>query len=207
MNKILPVHHSIADWDWEQGATNRSLSATQKVSAPTSLRILKPTAGAFYEVILCRFADALLVPQGELRTWQYSSRNIFYFAVFRNQAALGTANYSNCYVWVLDATNATLYRMINGVSTTIGSVACPFTYPLWNHWRTVFWNGENLAGVPALCVNLYKEVTGAWVQQGATLYDTVNQWKDSAINRLGFRAYSENNYPEYWDDTEIWTPT
>ncbi|GAI34328.1 unnamed protein product, partial [marine sediment metagenome] len=55
-------------------------------------------------------------------------------------------------------------------------------------------------------VSLYKEIAGEWVQQGDTLHDTDNQWKDSEINRVGIGAITELGHKQYYDDTEIWAP-
>ncbi len=203
---ILPKHHSVSDWDFEHGATYRSLSATQFVSAPTSLRLLKPTAGVWQSAILCREAATLVLPEGEVRNWQYGYYKAVHPALFRNQAGLNSANHLNCYEIYITSTNTYLNRWIAGVLSVRGSTAGVAYQYAWTRYKTVWWNGETPAHDAALAVNVFIEVAGEWVQMGVTLYDTHNSWKDSGINRAGFRARSFSNHSQYWDDTEIWGP-
>ncbi|MBA7542159.1 hypothetical protein ES705_34478 [subsurface metagenome] len=206
MNKIIPVHHSVVDWDFESGATNRSLSATKYVSAPTSLCMLEPGSTTFRPTILCRHPDTLCLPQGEVRNWEYGYYYIKYMANFRNQAPLGSANYTNCYEIFMSAAVISLDRYLAGVYSRRDSTVGVAYSNQWAHYRIFWYNGETPGHVPALCVDVYREITGEWVKSGNTLYDTHNSFKDSAINRAGFRAYSKYNNPQYWDDTEIWGP-
>ncbi len=206
MNKVLPVHHTISDWDFERGATNRSLSAARYISAPTSLRFLEPTSSQFLNNILCRIPATLCLPQGEVRTWVYGYYLAFTVALFRNQAALGSANELNCYQVYLAGTTSRLVRKLGGVLSFRDDSTCTSFINTWTHYRVFWYNGETPGGTPALCVDLYREIAGEWVKEGSTLYDTDNSFKDSAINRAGFRARSRNNWPQYWDDTEIWGP-
>jgi len=201
----LPKHHSVADWDFENGATNRSLSATQFVSAPTSLKMISPTWVDTYETILCRIDTTQCLPQGEIRNWHYKHEQHLDPACFRNQAALGSANHANCYSIYLAGTNCYLGRYIANVLSIRAQTTCQVTIDTWQHWRVVFWNGLNPDLLEALCVSLYREVAGEWVQEGETMYDTDNSFKDSATNRCGFiaRFYA---HIQYWDDTEIWGP-
>jgi len=38
------------------------------------------------------------------------------------------------------------------------------------------------------------------------MYDTLNNWKDSDVNRCGFRLTLAPDHIIYFDDTEIWGP-
>lgn len=203
---LIPVHHSIEDWDFQQGATNRSLSATQYVSAPTSLRILQPTSADFHDAILCRHPDTLCLPQGQVINWVYSYYYSQVVANFRNQVALGTANYSNCYEVAVLQTTVDLIRFVGGVFSRRDRTTGQGFQNSWHQYRVFWYNGKTPAEVPALCVDVYLNIAAEWVKQGATMYDTANMWKDSAINRTGFRAFSGYNHPQYWDNTEIWGP-
>ena len=205
MKKII-AHHSVIDWDFQYGATNRSLSSIQYVSPPTSLRILEPTTATFLDTILCRIPETQCLPQGEVRNWQYCYYRNLHPAVFRNQAVLGTADSENCYFVYLASTIAYLYRVISGVNSKRDQTTCQTFVDTWTHYRVVFWNGYTPALEEALCVNLYREVAGEWIQEGETMYDTDNSFKDSETNRIGFAARSLANHPQYWDDTEIWGP-
>lgn len=206
MRKLIPVHHSLADWDFQFGATNRSLSAVQYVSAPTSLLIKKFGSGAWHDAILCRIPATLCLPQGEVRTWIYSYDRAQTISSFRNQAVLGTANYTNTYLLHLTGDTAQLNRHLAGVFSNRDTTTCPSFRNVWAHYCVFWYNGKTPGYVPALCVDVYREITGEWVKQGDTLYDTDNSWKDSGRNRAGFRAYSTYDHLQYWDDTEIWGP-
>ncbi|MBA7535517.1 hypothetical protein ES705_27775 [subsurface metagenome] len=202
----IPQHHSVSDWDFEFGADNRSLSPTQFVSAPTSLLFKKPASGVWMPVILCRHAPTLVLPEGEVRTWVHSYYPHVHPAIFRNQAALNSANSQNCYEIYITETHTYLHRYIAGGLSVRASTTGIVSDNQWWHYRTVFWNGETPGHEDALCVNVFREVDSAWVQMGGTLYDTSNYWKDSVINRAGFRARSFYDRQQYWDDTEIWGP-
>ncbi len=203
--KILPVHHSLTDWDFRSGDTYRSLSSVFFISAPTSLKIDIPGA-ADVEAFLCRIPATQCLPQGEVRTWVRRNTPTYSVALFRNQAPLGSANHDNSYMLTLTYSKARLYRRIAGVSSSRGVTPCYTPINEWIHC-TVFWyNGKTPGDVPALCVDLYREIAGEWVKEGETIYDTANTWKDSAINRAGLDGIAQLNFPVYYDDTEIWGP-
>lgn len=206
MPSLIAKHHTLADWDFEHGATNRSLSAAKYVSAPTSLLIVEPGSTTFYDTILCRIPATLLLPQGEVRTWSWVYLSAIQIAHFRNQAPLGSANALNTYEVYLAGTNSYLYRYIAGGSSLRDQSTCSTFLNQWVHYRVFWYNGETPGGAPALCVDLYREVAGEWQKEGSTLYDTANSWKDSAINRAGFRSRTRLGAGQWWDDTEIWGP-
>ncbi|MBA7556279.1 hypothetical protein ES705_48979 [subsurface metagenome] len=202
--KITP--HSIADWDWQHGASYRSLSATHFISAPTSLRFMAPTPPSIYTTALCRIASTLCLPQGEVRTWWRMAAAEMNVLTFRNQAPLDSADRENCYLLYSLPTRFRLFRVLAGHMTIVGDALFDYTSDTWHHVRCRFWNGENPEGVPCLCVNIYVEEEGDWVQCSITLYDEVNLFKDSDINRCGILPASVFNIPNYYDDTEIWGP-
>lgn len=202
----LTEHHTLADWDFQYGATNRSLSAEQFISSPTSLRIMKAGSGFWSDTVLCRIPATLVLPQGEVRTWVRSvdaSKNV---ATFRNQAALGSANWANSYVLTVAYDKATLWRYIADVYTNVDETPCTDSVSQWGHYRVFWYNGKTPGEEDALCVDVYKEIDSEWIKQGSTLYDTTNAFKDSGINRAGFIPLSRYDNRQYWDDTEIWGP-
>lgn len=206
MVKILQNnHHTVTDWDWQDGALGRSLYAGTYISPPTCLRLLKDSTRV-QEVILCKEANTLVLPEGEFREWHQNYYNTLYPAIFRNQAANGTANWQNQYELLAQATTLFLRRYNGGVGVNKDSTLITPYVDVWKHYRTLWWNGKNGEGTPALCVELYIEEDSVWVKQGSTLYDVDNYWKDSAINRCGFRSYFGYTHPEYFDDAEIWGP-
>ncbi|MBA7581336.1 hypothetical protein ES708_23238 [subsurface metagenome] len=205
-NLYLPKHHSVADWDFEAG-TAHQLFSEFFYSEPSCLRIYQLNGSTERPSVLCRVPETLVLPQGEVRTYFWTddlTRDAW--LVFRNQHALGGANRDNTYLWSLTSAWAFFNRYEAGAPTLIGTIPIIIAYDGWFHWRTVFWNGTNPAGDPALCVSLYQEVAGDWVQQGATLYDEVNKWADSEINRVGIGCWVSSGTNKYFDDTEIWAP-
>lgn len=203
--KIIPVHHTLADWDFQHGAENRSLSADYFISPPTSLKFVSGN-GTWLSTVLCRIPATLCLPQGELRTWNRSLLGGFYPAVFRNQAALGTADPKNCYILYATAGRIYLFRIIDEASVNVDNTVCTTYLDQWMHHRSFWYNGFTPGEVPALCVDFYQEIAGEWVKEGDTLYDTMNKWADSEINRCGFRDYLVGANNSYRDDTEIWGP-
>lgn len=206
MIKLNAKHHTVSDWDITAGVI-KVLDTVQKVSPPSSLKLgfqaPPPTIGN----ILCRIAATQCIAQGEVRTWnrQNYETNVRSM-LFRNQSALGTPTILNTYLWSWIWSTASLARYIAGVGVTIGNVSITgWVNNQWNHVRCVYWNGLNELGNPALVTQFFLEIAGAWVQQGATLYDTANQWKDSATNRSGLSA-TVSGYNLWFDDTEIWGP-
>jgi hypothetical protein len=199
------IHHSLTDWDWQHGDTGRSLSDLFFVSAPTSLEM---TAGPerFLSNILCRIPATLCIPQGEVRTWVRGPHPSFTPCLFRNQAPLGTSDHENCYFIGVAYGISYLYRRVDGSSYYPDTSVCYTAANVWLHYRTFWYNGLTPGEVPALCVDIYLEVDGEWVKQGETLYDTVNAFKDSEINRCGIRANVSSDTSVYHDDTEIWGP-
>ena len=203
---LLPEHHSVSDWDYQYGVGYITLDATYFVGAPTSLKIVY-TPGGYPEFgILSRFATTLCLPQGELRSWQRSQASGDCYYTFRNQKAVGSADMVNCYKVNMTNVLAQLIRRVGGVGTLVGTIAIVHAANTWEHWRLVWWNGNTLGGVDALCFNFYKEIGGVWVQQGATLYDTVQAFKLSATNRVGLCSQTGPAVPCWFDETEIWGP-
>ncbi|GAH92036.1 unnamed protein product [marine sediment metagenome] len=203
--KLLAAHHTVADWDFQQGSQYRSLDATYFISEPTSLKLGPPPVN-WPDTVLCRIPATQLLPQGEVRTWMRVHMVACYPAVFRNQHALGGADDQNCYFLQQAAAAVYLYRMVGGFSTLCDQTTGYFAIDTWLHYRTVWYNGKTPGEVPALCVDYYREIAGEWIKLGNTMYDTVNMFKDSAINRVGFHAFLYPNTYSWFDDTEIWGP-
>lgn len=203
---LIAGHHSVSDWDFQFAAPNWTLDTALYVVAPASLRLKYTAGGTPSFSVICKYATVLNLPQGELRTWYRSVQAYEAWCTFRNQAAVGSANELNCYATVMSPTNLALYRMVAGIATARGSWPTTHAVNTWERFRLQWWNGNDLYGVDALCVNLYKEVSGQWVQQGGTLYDTSQQWKTSSINRVGLRGQTDVTYFTNFDETEIWGP-
>lgn len=205
--KLIAAHHSLADWDFEKGATSRNLDPNYFISAPTSLHFTT-YPDATIDCILCRISETQLLPQGEVRTWlrRHTTNTSCGPAMFRNQAALGSSNSTNCYFLYMAYGAIILYRSINNVWSEEGSWTWAQPSDTWTHFRTFWYNGKTPGEEDALCVDLYREVSGQWVKMEGTKYDTANQWKDSEINRCGVLTYIRPYAESWFDDTEIWGP-
>lgn len=200
----VPGHHSVADWDFEAG-TAFTLSPAQYVSPPSSLYLYGTTPSMTGRTILCRLPSCQVVAEGEVRSWFRASQTLRGLNIyFRSQAVLGVANENNCYKMSLRSTFAYFYYNPGFSSFLLNSIPITFSDNTWVHWRVVFWNGIEPGVGPALAVDLYEEVAGLWVKRGATFYHTVNDWKDSATNRLGIGCTEYINQSYYFDDTELW---
>lgn len=200
-------HHTVSDWDFSASIV-KILDTTDKVSPPSSLRCTQTVGGELKASILCRIAATQCIAQGEARTWHKTTIETYPgYLIFRNQAALGTSNLTNCYYWALVYNHAWLYRVIAGALVLIGDFShSNWSGYAWNHLRIIYWNGVNALGVAALASEYYREIAGAWVKIGDTLFDTTNQFKDSATNRSGVGGTLINEQYRYFDDTEIWGP-
>ena len=198
-------HHTLADWDFQYGAAGRSLDDTFYISAPTSLKMVSPD-GVVRSSILCRIPGTLVLPQGEVRTWVRSGGRSYSLCVFRSQDPLGSATWLNLYQIWLTYNVAVLHRFVGGVQTFPDSTECYTCAFEWNHYRAFWYNGFTPGETPALCVDLYREIAGEWSKMGDTMYDTVNMFKDSEINRCGISSLVGNGLINWFDDTEIWGP-
>ena len=198
------THKSVVDWDFQAGM-HHILNNIIFISEPSSLECFWQPGNPLDSTLLCRIAETLCIPEGELRTWYRSTNWTRDMLIeFRNQHPLGGANWDNSYYWSITSSLISLARRIAGVHTAIGNFPWVGASNTWYHFRTVFWNGADGEGNPALAVQLFLEVAEEWVQQGETLYDTQNQWKDSEINRLGIGGRTDSAPHHYFDDTEIW---
>lgn len=206
-NLLLPKHHSIADWDFNDN-TCRILDPALYISEPSSLRMYRPGPTEPPAVIaLCRIAETQCLPQGELRTWARSHVAAGEIVLtFRNQAALGTSNADNEYDWHIYSPFAQCVSRVGGDETILGSVPLTVETDTWYHWRCCWWNGYTPEAEEAICMEFYQEEAGEWIKKGDTIYDTNNHWKDSEVNRVGIRSCPTYTLTFYFDDTEIWGP-
>ncbi|MBA7576460.1 hypothetical protein ES708_18301 [subsurface metagenome] len=204
-SKIAAAHHSVTDWDFELGTSYRVLASDYYISAPTSLKYGVPL-GSFGGSILCRIPATQCLPQGEVRTWIRTTHNFTIPGLFRNQKPLGGAEYDNSYYLIHYDPIVYLHRRVNNIPTIRDQTTGYFKSNEWIHYRTFWYNGKTPGDVPALCVDLYREVAGEWVKLGNTMYDTANSWKDSEINRCGFHVSLIYPQQAWFDNTEIWGP-
>jgi hypothetical protein len=122
---------------------------------------------------------------------------------FRNQAALGSASITNCYLWYYDAYGyyVKLYRWVNGSLTQLRSVNVSYARDTWHKFKTSWWSDPGLGG---LVIRLERWDGSAWVKVFDDYVDSADYWKDSNTNRCGPSGYYQGGWH---DDTEIYLAT
>ncbi len=203
----VPTHHSVVDWDFGPGMV-KELTDITYVSAPSSLHLGNYPNHTAEGVLLCRIDETLVLPQGVIVTAarQRTPTNQ-YRLIFRNQAVLGTSNELNCYRIQVDAAHWSLYRVTGGGAAFIDDQPAVHSANTWQFLRATFYSGVNPANGSALVVTYELYIAGDWIQQGDPIYDPVDQWKDSGINRVGLGTKGlALGWEQWYDDTEIWGP-
>ncbi len=192
-------HHSTTDWDI--GSANWELSASKYVSPPTSLR---ETIGGSVPFIN-KHPDCLLLTDGEIRSqgfwYDLPAGNEQHF-LFRCQAAIGSASgdqYRAEFRWhgVVISLDLGIEYIAIGAFTWVPIIWT--WYPVRLRWQTVDEPGHP----DSLKIQLFIWLADEWVEQTPPVYDDLNRFKDSAINRAGIRVGKRN----HWDDTELWRKT
>ena len=193
---LLKPHFSTSDWDFS--SANWELTALNYVSAPTSLHSTLTDL-----LVLCRLPLSLCLPVGRMTTWIIRDNTYPPCITFRHQTALGDASNQAAYrIRFNSATITRLYYWDGAAETLIDSWATGISAIDWTRNQITWWNGVNLQGLPALCVEYHKWADPNWQSQGIR-YDTNNRHKDSDINRCGFQRLHKATWV---DDTEIWIP-
>lgn len=196
---------ALSDWDWTYGASYRSLDPSSYVSSPTSLKFLGGSAAV--DAVLCRIPETLVLPQGQIVTWFKSGSWGVGNLVARNQKPLGSSDGLNMYCVTCQSEAWVLYSVVNNSWSSKGSFPRAGVHGVWVKIRFTWWNGENLSGTPATCFRLEEEIDGVWTHLGSVIYDTMQRWKDSEVNRCGVAFYVVQGNTFWFDDTEILAPT
>lgn len=189
----MNLKHSTEDWDFQYTAWE--LDPLLYVSPPSSIR----GTTSSWCLALCKAPAVLCLPQVQIVTY---SRPISRFPriACRNQSPVGTATIANCYYWRFESSVVDLIRVIIGAAVTIGSFPYAIPEETWTRIRCTCYEGYNLQNDLCACFTLEVEQAGEWVQKGDIVYDPLNKWADSEINRVGPMVRTYINY----DDTEIW---
>lgn len=202
---LLKQHHSIADWDWYD-AKQRALDNTIYVSPPSSLRISSYDTTWRNNCWLCKYSGTTCIPDGRLVTYLRRHHPTYgrHMLIFRNQKAVGGADWQNCYAIYFIETEIRVVRIEAGAQTVLQIIN--YTLPIneWHRFRVTFYSGTNPEGTPALNIILEHYQAEEWILFGDVSYDPLDKWADSAVNRLGGLSFTRNTDPNHWDDTEIW---
>jgi len=203
---ILPAHHSVSDWDKNADATY-TLDTTQYVSAPRSLRLGGPGSTQPDTQFLCRVAPTRNLPQGAIVT---SLRTTYgdggHRIHFRNQSVLGESSFLHSYYIQYFGGDALFNIIVGGDITILGTFILNTLANTWYKDRITWWNGKTPDAEDCITVRLERWIAGEWLQQNDWLYDTVNRWYDSAVNRCGVGCDEQNDEYHWLDDTELWAP-
>jgi len=193
----------VATGNWTFSTQNWDLDPSQYVSPPKSLR---HTADARTTVI-SDFDGTFCLPQGGIISWlrrsKFGTGDLRLGLCFRNQSQAFQSSWLNGYrIRFDDSPTILLLRCVDGVITVLGTWSDPFPINTWRRYRLTWWNGYNPDAQIALVVRLQPWDGEAWLP-GSLLYDTLNNWADSTINRVGL--YMGIKY--CWaDDTQILAP-
>jgi hypothetical protein len=193
----------VADWDKE--SSQWSLDTTRKVSDPSSIRI-RNTTGDRLNVFLSRNESAQNVRDGMMIGYCLYPSGISYVGfgfTFRNQAALGSADHNNCYLWYYNTNtgNLHLYRYVGGSLTNLRTVSVSYPPDTWMRFKTSWWSDPGLGG---LVIRLERWDGSNWVKVFDDYVDSADYWKDSSVNRCGPLGYYNGSWH---DDTEIYLAT
>ena len=188
-----------SDWDFSAAqGVGWEIDTTTYISSPSCLRALAST-----QVVLAKKVGCTNLPQGQVVSWcRAESLTHFLGIFFRNQAAVGLANYTDTY-WMERALNgnsaACIARRFESGSQKWSASFGPLTalsISTWYKFRLTWWIDWG-----SLRIRLERWNGSAWVQEGSDCIDATNKWSVSAINRPGlYLGYSDTRH----DDTEIW---
>lgn len=207
MDKLIPIHYSLSDWDFS-APSKWQLITDRFVSAPTALsRLLDeilPTFGVFF------LGDALglNIPEGRIvhQFWRQIIliQQLHYY--FRVQAKNGDNIPDDCYYIYLYGNVHTLTYRLGGVNQWSHEHNCPDGIPQnqWTQLRLTWFTFINEFLNTVFRVVFEIKVDGVWKEQWHDDSEE-NAWADSAANRVGFAHY--NSFGGYYfiqDDTEIW---
>lgn len=201
---VEPLHHSAnVDWDWSHD--DYELTTEQYVSEPKCLKWQAPTTP--WRQTLCKHAGTTVLNEGRVVSWLRTTIATANPAVmFRNQAAVGTANYLNMYIlnFAPNLSQIQLGKFVGGSGVGIDSNAFGggFTFPI-NTWRKVRVTWWETGGVMYVRVEWYHDTE--WTNICDELFDADNMWSGETVNRCGLHFGGAGGVV-YADDTEVWGP-
>lgn len=207
MDKLVPVHHSIGDWDFES-ILSLWLDDIMYISAPTSLACKGVPGFSTWSWLFLKEALGKCIPYGRSITWDWHWKRddnpTFWY--FRTQALPANAQPSNTYRFYHTDVHWTLEKIVADAVGGLadGSLADTITNGTWAHLRLTWYEVFDSDLSSLLRVIFDYEIAGVWVQQ--FLFDIADPlWSDSEDNKVGFHINGhKNDKPHRIDDTEIW---
>lgn len=205
---LVPIHHSVSDWNIYPANTVYTLDTTEYISSPKSLKITVGPGPGHHHYFTCRVAATLNLPQGRCRTQMrldgtYATQAPFYFRI---QRPIGVSSPYKAYYIAFTTTKWQLWTFIDGVDTMIDERDLVSASVNWYNRQVTWWNSITPLSEDALAVIVEQEVGGVFVEQGEWIYDTDNLFKDSTQNRVAVTAEVTTGHSAWFDDTYIWGP-
>lgn len=207
MDKLIPIHFSLGDWDFDPDG-KFFVASTQFVSAPSSLCTPLANFPANYQWLFLKTALGASIPQGRVITYERLQGTVIddLWFYFRTQVIPINGFPANTYILTLVHSVYTLIQTVAGGNTSLktGNLTYTRNAGTWYRHRLTFYTFINASLQTTLRVSFDTWVAGTWVQQ-FTWDIAPPLWEGSATNRIGFmvRGTSITNY--HWlDDTEIW---
>lgn len=179
--------------NWDASNALWSYNDVRFVSPPTSLLI----AGG-HTSFLCTHPDTLNLVSGRLTTWSWHFGTLHaLWILFRNQHAVGGANYTNCYVAYLWRDRAKFWYYKDGAKTDLEDDFTGF-WPadVWYKFRLTWWQQISPQCQKTLYVKGELLVGEDWIQK-FLWEDPLDRYSDTGLARCGFHTI------DYVDDTLI----
>lgn len=186
-----PEHHSVVDWDFQSGLTYNLYTGLYYV-APSSLR-MKTASRLAIKTVLCRRANCLDLPQGQMSAFYRAARTDRHnpYATFCNQAVLGSTGYANSYIIRFHQSNTWFRKYVGGVQQWNVFKARSHPNNTWFGERVTWWM------VGAVLYFQFDYWNGAaWVKYWDRT-DATPLWQESGVNRLGPAYRSDYVTPAY----------
>lgn len=210
MDKLIPVHHSLLDWEFETNHTY-FLSTDHFVEGPSSL--CAPLSSPYLQYAYCYLKEALgkNIPEGMFITYYMNEGLQNYWNIyFRQQPPLVHGANQNGYRVYVDHVfkKWRIYRYIAGGSVLlfIGNLN-PINVGTFYLFRVRWYVYLNPFLEKIFRIDLSQYLAAEWQPLGY-YDDSTNQFADSEDNRVGFDVKAAaTGQRQYLDNTEIWKAT
>lgn len=208
MVKLIPVHHSPADWNFQSGV-GFAIDAERFVSPPSALR--RPTGSGQGSTGLLTLKESTSgnLKDGRLTTYRLHEHNTYghFWLFMRAQTQPTNELPPNCYFFYNLHSTLELWRRVWGANSGLTAIAFdpPQSINTWYRWRYTWYTWLDASLNPVLRFQAERQEAGIWKLW--LQYDEPNpRWQDSAINLIGMQLGGYTAITQFWiDDTEIFT--
>lgn len=207
MDKLKPIKHSLADWDFNPAGL-LSITEEQYVSSPSSLTTGTAGTSGWRDWAFLKTALGACIPDGKfLEYWRYSHTSYDeHMVYFRTQALPIDSMPADCYYFRTTSSEWKLLRRVDDHDTELDGGTYPTEIPAhtWVHFRITFYQYLNAPLNNVLRIICEIDKGEGW-ETLTEVDDTNNQWAESEVNRIGFAIQSYRDTERcYIDNTEIW---